>query len=114
MTGQGTLVGYLRELHVEKGTPSVRAVATATGVARSTVHEMLRGAQLAKWERVQVLLEYYGGDLVRGRSLWEKLAVKRQAGVRDRVVVVDGHAETNRLLGLILERLDVLLDARDS
>lgn len=114
MTGQQTLVEYLKALHVEKGSPPLRVISKATDIVGSMVHNMLKGNRLSAWERVEAMLVFFEGDVEHGRTLWEKMIAARTGTPEVRVPAVDHGAETNRLLGLMVGQLAEILSRMPS
>jgi hypothetical protein len=65
------LVEALRELHLQAGLPSVRAIARLTAaLSHDTVHRVLVGAALPSWGPLELVVEALGGDVEEFRVLW--------------------------------------------
>jgi hypothetical protein len=115
MGKQATLAEYLRALRVERGGPTLRRIASEVSFSHKTAQEMLNGSQVGKWDTVQELVLHLGGDPEVARELWE--AAKEQLAL-DRAAKLEANhlrrlktaEETNRLLALLVDRFDELLE----
>jgi hypothetical protein len=66
------LLMALRELHLRAGEPSMRAIARSTGraVSHDTVHRVLTGPELPRWDPLGHVVKALNGDVETFRALW--------------------------------------------
>jgi hypothetical protein len=102
----GTLTSYLQQLHAAAGHPSLRRIATATGIGHTRVHDYLRGAgHAAPWDRMATLVAYLDGDAVVARELWRQERTQRAA---EREARAAGQHEAGTVVDLLSQILDEL------
>lgn len=105
------LTAYLLGLYVAAGRPAVRAVARATGISHTRVHNYLHGAGgTASWVRVATLVAHLGGDEAAAQPLWES-ARNRHTSARAWQTVAKAPGVTEQLdtiAGLLTEILGEL------
>lgn len=90
MSEPATLSARLGELHARAGRPSVRDISRRAGrgnVSSSTVHNVLKGARVSRWELVEQVVIALGGDRQEFRVLWEA-AWQAQNDRRPRQVLI--------------------------
>ncbi|MCY4727087.1 AAA family ATPase [Nocardioides sp. STR2] len=75
------LVDALHDLHHRAGWPSLRTLATRTGISHTTVSKALSSPVLPSWGTVELLVEAMGGDVDQARELW--LAASTPSAGRD-------------------------------
>lgn len=91
-------------MHLQCGRPPPRVIANVIGLSHTTVAVMLQGRQLTVWKSVEKLLRFLRADVEFGRMLWMRAVTSGDAPGA-------GLAETNRLLRLVVKRLDALTEA---
>src|SRR3712207_5261821 len=64
------LVDALHDLHHRAGWPSLRTLATQTGISHTTVSKALSSSVLPSWGTVELLVEAMAGDVHQARELW--------------------------------------------
>lgn len=113
MTEQVTLARYVEDLHARVGKPSCRVIALEVSLSHTSIARMLKGEQLARWHSVEKLLRYLDADLEMAKRLWVEMfrpeAPLWARGVSPSGLSRSGLDETNRLLGLVVDRLDEVL-----
>lgn len=108
----------LRDLHLQAGRPSARAVARLAGdVSHTTVAEALSGRRLPTWPVLDKIVRALEGEADRFRELWTDVEYQRDAQARvaaeaDRsardVLVINGRDEqTRRAMTDFLRAIDL-------
>jgi hypothetical protein len=67
------LLAALRELHLQAGEPSTRAIARSTGraISHDTVHRILTGQDLPRWNTLELIVKALDdGKVETFRALW--------------------------------------------
>lgn len=76
------LLAALRDLHLDAGEPSVRAIARSTReLSHDTVHRVLTSPAAPAWRSLELVVKALGGDLAVFRQLWK---IARRAMEEDR------------------------------
>lgn len=65
----------LRDLHLRAGEPSMRAIARRTdalshALCHDTVHRVLTGTGVPRWDPLELVVKALNGDVERFRILW--------------------------------------------
>lgn len=72
--GMHDLTSALRELWSSAGCPASRTIAGELKVSHSTVHDALMGRRFVSWQRLEVIVQFLGGDAGQFRALWANAA----------------------------------------
>lgn len=66
----GELFAALRELQIQAGEPSTRAIGSAIHYSHTTVAQVLSGEKCPKWPTLLAVVTYLGGDPDEFKRLW--------------------------------------------
>lgn len=77
-TSSPELAEYLRQLHLEAGAPTRRAIAKAINYSHTTVTDHLRG-RTGNWVVIEGMVRFFGVDPEKAHRLWVKANTNRNA-----------------------------------
>jgi len=70
------LADALTELRLQRGLPTYREIAAATGMSHSAVQHICTGQSCSSWKRVERITLYLDGDPKQIQKLW--IAARRE------------------------------------